>query len=183
MFYDNFVRLCSEVGKSPSAVAVEIGLQKSAVTYWKNGRSNPSDVNLQKIADYFGVSLEELLYGGAESSGVVFYSNFIKLCNNLNRAPSSVVEELGLQRSAVTKWSKGAFPRNATLQKIADYFGVTVEDLITDASEQKEKPAAQSSEPRDPLIAELVSYAEGADEDGVRMLIEMAKRLKDSRRG
>ncbi len=60
MFYDNYVRLCAAVGKSPSAVALEIGLKKSNVTYWKNGRNKPSDVTVQKVADYFGVSVAEL---------------------------------------------------------------------------------------------------------------------------
>lgn len=112
----------------------------------------------------------------------MFYNKFLKLCNEVGKAPSAVAEELGFKRSAVTKWSRGSLPRQASLQKIADYFGITVDELTADEPEQKEKPAAQSSEPRDPLIAELISYAEGADEDGVRMLIEMAKRLKDSRR-
>ncbi len=112
----------------------------------------------------------------------MFYNKFLKLCNEVGKAPSAVAEELGFKRSAVTKWSKGSLPRQASLQKIADYFGSTVDELTADEPEQKEKPAAQSSEPRDPLIAELISYAEGTDEDGVRMLIEMAKRLKDSRR-
>ena len=60
MFYDKFVKLCSAVGKTPSAVAVEIGIGKSNVTYWKAGRNNPSDVTIAKIADYFGISIEEL---------------------------------------------------------------------------------------------------------------------------
>lgn len=60
VFYDKFVKLCSAVGKTPSAVAVEIGIGKSNVTYWKAGRNNPSDVTIAKIADYFGVSIEEL---------------------------------------------------------------------------------------------------------------------------
>ena len=111
---------------------------------------------------------------------LVLYNKFLKLCNDINKSPSSVAEDLGFKRSAVTKWSRGSEPRQATLQKIADYFGVTVEELTSDISEQKEKPAAESSEQRDPLIAELISYAEGADEDGVRMLIEMAKRLQGS---
>lgn len=113
---------------------------------------------------------------------MVFYNKFLKLCNEANKAPSAVAEELGLKRSAVTKWSRGSIPRQATLQKIANYFGIAVEELLSDDPEQTKKPAAQGSEPGDPLIAELISYAEGADEDGVRMLIEMAKRLKDSRR-
>lgn len=60
MFYDTYVNLCKSVGKTPSAVAVEIGIGKSNVTYWKNGRNCPSDITLAKIADYFGVTVSAL---------------------------------------------------------------------------------------------------------------------------
>ena len=60
MFYDNYVRLCNSVCKSPSAVALEIGFKKSTVTRWKNG-SNPTDATLQKIADYFGITVDALM--------------------------------------------------------------------------------------------------------------------------
>lgn len=60
MFYDKYIRLCTEKGISPSAAAVEIGLRKSNVTYWKTGRNNPTDATLLKIADYFGVTVEYL---------------------------------------------------------------------------------------------------------------------------
>lgn len=60
MFYDNYIRFCESVGKSPSAVAVENGITKSNVTYWKKGRNMPSDVTLAKLAKYFGCTLEEL---------------------------------------------------------------------------------------------------------------------------
>lgn len=46
---------------SPSAVALAIGLKKSNVTYWKTARNNPSDVTLSKIADFFGISVSELV--------------------------------------------------------------------------------------------------------------------------
>lgn len=46
---------------SPSAAAIAIGIKKSNVTYWKNGRNNPSDVTLSKIANFFGVTVEELM--------------------------------------------------------------------------------------------------------------------------
>lgn len=64
VFYDNYVRLCNSISKSPSAVAVELGLKKATVTRWKKG-GNPTDANLQKIAVYFGVSTDYLL--GKES--------------------------------------------------------------------------------------------------------------------
>lgn len=59
-FYTNYIRLCAERGISPSAAALEIGIRKSNVTYWKSGRNKPSDITLSKIAAYFDVPVEEL---------------------------------------------------------------------------------------------------------------------------
>jgi transcriptional regulator with XRE-family HTH domain len=60
MFYDNFIRLCAEAGKAPSAVAEEVGLYKSTVSNWKNRGTKPTDTTAQKIAAYFGVPVSEL---------------------------------------------------------------------------------------------------------------------------
>lgn len=59
-FYEKYVSLCNSVKKSPSGVALEIGLSKTAVNGWKHGRSNPTDATKQKLADYFGCSISEL---------------------------------------------------------------------------------------------------------------------------
>lgn len=61
IFYEKYVRLCNKVEKSPSGVALEIGLSKTAVNGWKHGRSNPTDATIQRIADYFGISAQELM--------------------------------------------------------------------------------------------------------------------------
>ncbi|MBR4941842.1 MAG: helix-turn-helix transcriptional regulator [Clostridia bacterium] len=60
MFYDNYIRMCNSVNKSPSAVALEIGIAKPTVNRWKNG-SRPTDATVQRIADYFNVSTDALL--------------------------------------------------------------------------------------------------------------------------
>ena len=52
MFYDEFIKLCNSVSKSPTAVAKEIGLAGAHVTKWKNG-STPTDATVYKICDYF----------------------------------------------------------------------------------------------------------------------------------
>lgn len=59
VFYDNYVALCAKQQKSPSAVAEAIGLSRTSPNGWKKGKQ-PSDVNLQKLADYFGVSVAYL---------------------------------------------------------------------------------------------------------------------------
>ena len=59
-FYNRFIKLCNEKGIKPSPMLESIGIQKTAATNWKNRRSNPTSANLQKIADYFGVTVEYL---------------------------------------------------------------------------------------------------------------------------
>lgn len=67
MFWDNFVLLCDRAGKSPNAVAAEIGFKSTGtVTGWKDGKI-PYERNLKKIADYFGVTVDYLLNGEKEN--------------------------------------------------------------------------------------------------------------------
>ena len=58
-FYDNFVRLCNSINKSPSAVALEIGIAKPTVNRWKNG-GGITDATAQKLATYFGITVDQL---------------------------------------------------------------------------------------------------------------------------
>ena len=66
MFYDNFIKACISAGKSPSAVVVEAGISKPAVTRWKKGQQ-PTDAPLQKLSEYFGISKAALM-GSQEKS-------------------------------------------------------------------------------------------------------------------
>lgn len=52
--YENFVQHCRVRGKTPCAVALEIGISKPTVTRWKQG-GYPTDATAMKLADYFGV--------------------------------------------------------------------------------------------------------------------------------
>lgn len=60
MFWENYVKFCSDVGLSPNAVAKKLGFASGSVTRWKCG-SEPQSGNLLKIADYFGVTPQDLL--------------------------------------------------------------------------------------------------------------------------
>ena len=60
MFYENFKRLCSERGTTPTAVAKAIGISTSMTANWKKGGVPRADT-LQKVADYFGVTSDYLL--------------------------------------------------------------------------------------------------------------------------
>lgn len=67
-FYKRYLELCVSAGKTPSAVAAAIGLSNAAATGWKNGKL-PSDVTVQKLSRYFGVTAEQVL--GLESASIL----------------------------------------------------------------------------------------------------------------
>ena len=60
MFWNNFVNLCNNKGKSPNGVCAELGYSTAIATKWKNG-SIPRDTTLKKIASYFNVTVDYLL--------------------------------------------------------------------------------------------------------------------------
>ena len=60
MFKENFVRLCNNVHKSPSAVCNDIGISSAAYAQWTSS-TVPRRSTLIKIADYFGVTPDSLL--------------------------------------------------------------------------------------------------------------------------
>lgn len=66
----------------------------------------------------------------------MFWNNFVLLCNKKNISPNGACAALGLSVATATKWKKGAVPRDTTLQKIADYFGVSTEYLLSDNEEK-----------------------------------------------
>lgn len=67
----------------------------------------------------------------------MFKNIFIDLCNQKGEAPSYVCRQVGITPATFSGWTDKTIPRRATLHRIADYFGVTVEMLL---SGEKEKP-------------------------------------------
>ena len=74
----------------------------------------------------------------------MFYDNFVKACNSRNKAPSAVAIDIGISKATVTGWKNGSTPNDATLQKLADYFGISPEDLTgSNGPSQKRSPAVE----------------------------------------
>lgn len=62
----------------------------------------------------------------------MFWEKFLFLCNEKNVSPSAAVTDLGISIGSITKWKRGAMPRDSTIRRIAHYFNVTVEYLYGD---------------------------------------------------
>ena len=61
--YEIFDSLCKKHGVTPYRVCKETGLTTATISNWKAGRYTPKADKLQKIADYFGVTIEYLMTG------------------------------------------------------------------------------------------------------------------------
>ena len=61
--YEIYCKLRDEKNLKDSDVAKATGITKSTFSDWKSGRSKPKNDKLQKIADYFGVTIGYLTTG------------------------------------------------------------------------------------------------------------------------
>lgn len=59
-----------------------------------------------------------------------FYKRLRDLCEERNMTVNELVKVLDLSSGSPTAWKNGAIPRNTTLDKIADYFGVDIDYLL-----------------------------------------------------
>ena len=73
--YEIYSKLRDAKGMKDADVARETGISKSTFSDWKNGRSNPKDAKLKKIADLFEVSLDYLRTGEKTVNGEKYYVN------------------------------------------------------------------------------------------------------------
>lgn len=68
--YKFFEALLKERGVTAYQVSKATGISTGSLTDWKKGRSQPKVDKLQKIADFFGVSVDYLLNGETEKPAV-----------------------------------------------------------------------------------------------------------------
>lgn len=93
----------------------------------------------------------------------MFKQIFTKLCADRNLDPTVVCKNIGISKSNYSNWTDSSVPRATTLQKLADYFGVSVDYLIG-KEEAKEK-----------------ALAEDSLSEGERMLLELFRRIPEEK--
>ena len=78
-----------------------------------------------------------------------FWENYSNLCAKLEKSPNAVAKDLGIASGSVTAWKNGTVPHTSTLNKIAEYFGVTAGYLL---GYEKSPAGAELSEKHQRLI-------------------------------
>ena len=73
--YSVFSELSAKFGVKASDVSKATGISQTVFSEWKKGKSTPKADKRQKIAAYFGVSLEYLDTGKEKEGGETYYLN------------------------------------------------------------------------------------------------------------
>lgn len=104
------------------------------------------------------------------------YESIKKLCDERGIKPGKMCAEIGISRGLISdlKSERTKSITSETAQKIADYFGVSVDRVL--GTEQKEKPAHDVDE-----LSELKKHAhnliDGISEDELEKLMPAIERL------
>ena len=61
MMYERFKSLCEKKGVTISAALKDLGIAKGMAANWRTRNSLPSGQNAIKIAEYFGITTDEVL--------------------------------------------------------------------------------------------------------------------------
>ena len=107
----------------------------------------------------------------------MFYDNYIRLCNSVNKTPSAVAIEIGISKTSVNRWKNGSYPTDATMQRIANFFNVTVDEL--NGRGQNENTAIVDGVGLDHLNQQKTPTPENESERNIDDLIEQIKRADD----
>lgn len=107
-----------------------------------------------------------------------FYNIYVALCAESKKSASKVAEEIGLSRASANGWRNGAMPSLVNLQKIANYFNVSIEYLKGEQEQATKKPLPDNEE----RIKELYEMTDGMTDSELMALKAFVAGLKANRK-
>ena len=106
-----------------------------------------------------------------------FYEKYLMLCDKNKKTPSGAALEMGLSKTTVNRWKNGGGITDATILKVASYFGIPKEELTGEEPEQKEKPSTPKTvslsglSPEDAELVQKILNASEAKKNAIRELL------------
>lgn len=120
-------------------------------------------------------------YTKTESVFMRFYDKYIRLCNSINKSPSAVAIDLEIGKPSVTRWKRGAEPRDSTKLRVANYFGITVEELMSGVEGAKKAPTEiserESISPAKQALLDVIDSLTDEQCEKLLIVVESAKKL------
>ena len=111
----------------------------------------------------------------------MFFDNFVRLCEQKGVKPSRALTEAGVPKSAYSYWrteagaGNDAKPTNQNAVKLAQYFDVTVDYLLT--GNQKENPPQQPQSEVDVALERIRKKLESMPKEQREALMNLIEKM------
>lgn len=111
----------------------------------------------------------------------MFFDNFVRLCEQKGVKPSRALTEAGVPKSAYSYWrteagaGNDAKPTNQNAVKLAQYFDVTVDYLLT--GNQKENPPQQPQNEVDAAVERIRRKLESMPKEQREALMNLIEKM------
>ena len=111
----------------------------------------------------------------------MFFDNFVRLCEQKGVKPSRALTDAGVPKSAYSYWraeagiGNDAKPTNQNAVKLAQYFNVSVDYLLT--GEQKENPPQQPQSEVDAAVERIRRKLESMPKEQREALMNLIEKM------
>lgn len=108
-----------------------LGLSFAAVSNWETNHRKPGIEMIIRLAEYFGVTLDDLVLKKMGPSTPFYVSNIKYLRKKNELTQDAMAKFLGVSKASYCKYENGEVDiRIEQLSKLADFFGVTLDQLV-----------------------------------------------------
>lgn len=136
-FAENLRDLMFDNNLSQKDLADNTGIERASICNYLNGNCMPNLKAVITLAEYFNCSADFLIGKSEENTHTKFlpcppFSERLKLyLKKYNGKPLSLCKLIGLPDSKFYGWLAGTnFPRIDNVEKLADYFKVTIDQFL-----------------------------------------------------
>ena len=102
------------------------------------------------------------------------------LCRQNGTSLTKLETHFGFGNGAIGKWKKTK-PPYERLQKVADYFGITVAELTGETLTNENKPATHEGRELTDAEREVLNYIKGKDEEELKAFLAAFKAYNEAK--
>ena len=114
----------------------------------------------------------------------MFYDNFMLLCEKNQIRPYTALKNIGIEsKSILSRWRAGATPRSTTVKMIAEYFGVTPEELLFGIKKEPSIPTDEELDKSDAMWSAYDGVLDSTNGLSLHDTDIILKMLKDGGQG
>ena len=129
---ENLKFLREQRGKTQQELAKLFGVEQKTLSSWECGSRTPVIGMIVEMAKYYEVSLDDLVLTDMKPPIPVYALNIAYLRKKYGMTQQELVEIVGLKhKSSISLIEAGKYePSIEKLEKLADFFGVTMDQIV-----------------------------------------------------